>query len=128
MSNLIRAVPLPTIPHPHVPSSISSAAIHGRCCELLRMTVVIPACMPHFHTSQVWGMTRCSVVIAFLLLQTSLRHSLVKPLSTHDLYSQTIMVGISCLHSTLGVTLRLLSCLEYSIPLLRPHQQCLDQI
>jgi hypothetical protein len=118
MSNLFRAVPHLAISHPRVPSSISLAVIRGRCRELLPTMVVIPACMPHFHTSQVWGMGRCSEVIAFLSLQTFLRPSLAKPSSTHDHQPQTINVDVSCLPSSLGVTLRLLSCLEYDIPLL----------
>jgi hypothetical protein len=73
-------------------------------------------------------MARCSEVIAFLSLQTSLCPSLAKPLSTHDLYPQTVKIGISCLHSSLGMTLQLLSCLGYDVLLLRPHQQYLDQI
>jgi hypothetical protein len=128
MSNLIRAMPLPAIPYSRVPSSISSAAICGRCRRLQPTTVVIPACMPHFHTSQVWGMARCSEVMALLSLQNSLRLSLAKPSSTHDLQPQTVKVGVSCLHSSLGVTLQLLSCLQYGVPLLWPHQQCLDEI
>jgi hypothetical protein len=128
MSSLLRVVPLLAIQHPCVLSSTSLTKICGRCRELLPTTVVIPACMSHFHTSQVWGTTRCSEVIAFLSLQTSSHPSLVKPSSTHDLQPQTIKVDVSYLHSSIGVTLWLLSCLEYNVPLLRPHQQCLDQI
>jgi hypothetical protein len=121
-------VPFPVIQHPRVPSSTSLVEICGRCRELLPTMVVTPTCMPRFHTSQVWGMVRCSKVIAFLSLQTSLRPSLMKPSSAHDLQPQTVKVGVSCLHSSLGVTLRLLSYLVYDVPLLWPHQHCLDQI
>jgi hypothetical protein len=128
MPNLTRGVPLLVLQHPLVPSSTYLATIRGRYRGLLPMMVVIPASMPPFHTSQVWGMTRCSETIAFLLLQISLCPSLVKPSSTHDLQPQTIKVSASCLRSSLGVTLRLLSCLRYDVPLLRPRQQCLYQI
>jgi hypothetical protein len=126
MSNLTQAASLPIIPHPRVPLSTSSAATRGRCHGLLPMMVVTPAFMPRFHTSQEWGMIQCNEVIASLSLQISSRPSLAKPLSTHDLQPQTVKVGISCLHSSLGVTLRLLCCHEYGVPLLRLHQQCQD--
>jgi hypothetical protein len=92
------------------------------------MTVVTPICMPPFHTSRELGMIQYNEVIASLLLQISSRPSLVKPLDTHGLQPQTIKVGASCLHISLGVTLCLLSFLGYDVPLLRPQQQCLDQI
>jgi hypothetical protein len=78
--------------------------------------------MPRFHTFQVWGMVRYNAVIASLSPQTSLRYSLVKPLGTHDLQPQTIKVGVSFLHNSLDVILQLLSCLDYDVPLLWPHQ------
>jgi hypothetical protein len=128
MSNLFQAVPLPVIQHPWVPSSTSLAKIHRRCCELLPSMVVTLTCMPQFHTSQEWGMVWCNEVIASLSPQTSLRPSLVKPLATHDLQPQTVRVSTSYLHNSLDMTLWLLSCLEYDVPLLRPHRWCQDQI
>jgi hypothetical protein len=85
------------------------------------MMVVTPAYMPRFHTSHEWGMVQCNEVIASLSLQISSRPSLVKPLGIHDLPPQTIMVDISYLHSSLGVTSWLFGCLEYGVPLLRLH-------
>jgi hypothetical protein len=105
MSNLLRAVPLPVIQHPRLPSSTSLAEIYGRCRELLPTMVVTPTYMPWFHTSQEWGMVWCNEVIASLSPQTSLRYSLVKHLGTHDLQHQTIRVGASCLHNSLNMTL-----------------------
>jgi hypothetical protein len=128
MSKLLRAVQLPVIQHPRVPSSTSLANIHGSCHELLLMTVVTLTCMPRFHTSQEWGMVWCIEVIASLLLQTFLRPSLVKPLGTHDLQPQFVRVSASYLYSSLGMTLHLLSCLEYGVLLLQPHRWCQDQI
>jgi uncharacterized membrane protein (GlpM family) len=52
----------------------------------------------------------------------------MKPLGTHGLQPQTIRVGVSCLHSSFDMTSWLLSCLEYDVPLLRPHRRCQDQI
>jgi hypothetical protein len=124
MSNLSWEVPLPAIPHPRVP--LSTFAIRGRCRGLLPTTVVIPACMPRFHISQEWEMVWCNEVIASLLPQTSSCPLLVKPLGTHDLRPQTIRVGATYLHSSLGVTSQLLGCLE--VPLLWPHRRCQDQI
>jgi hypothetical protein len=46
---------------------------------------------------------------------------LVKPLGIHGLQPQIVMVGVSCLHSSLGMTLQLLSYLECGVPLLRLH-------
>jgi hypothetical protein len=48
-SNLPRAVLLPAILYPRVPSSTSSTATCGRCRELLLTTVITPTCMPRFH-------------------------------------------------------------------------------
>jgi hypothetical protein len=104
MSNLIRVVPLPVIPHPRVPSSTSSATICGRYHELLPMIVATPACMPQFYTSQVWGIVRGSKVIASLSHQTSSRSLLMKHLGTHDPQPQTVRVSASYFHSSLGVT------------------------
>jgi hypothetical protein len=128
MSSLSRVVPLPAIQHPRVPSNTSLAEIHGRCHELLPMTVVTPTCMPPFHTSQELGMVQYNEVIASLSLQISSHPSLVKPLSMRGLQPQPIKVGASCLHSSLDATLRLSSFLGYDVPLLRPQQQCLGQI
>jgi hypothetical protein len=128
MSNLTRAVSLPVIPHPRVPSSTSLAVIHGRCCGVLPFTVVTPACMPRFHISQEWGIVQCNKVVASLSLQTSLHPSLLKPLGIRDFQPQTVMVDVSYLHSSLGMTSRLLGCLEYGVLLLRLHWQCQDQI
>jgi hypothetical protein len=47
----------------------------------------------------------------------------MKPLGTHGLQPQTIRVGVSCLHSSFDMTSWLLSCLEYDVPLLRPHRR-----
>jgi hypothetical protein len=128
MSSLSQVVPLSAIQHPRVPSNTSLADIRGRCHELLPMMVVTPICMPPFHTAQELGMVQYNEVIASLLLQFSSCPLLAKPLSTRDLQPQTIKVGTSCLQSSLGATLRLLSFLRYDVPLLRPQQQCLDQI
>jgi hypothetical protein len=38
--------------HPRVLSDTSLVVTHGRCHELLPMTVVIKACIPRSHTSQ----------------------------------------------------------------------------
>jgi hypothetical protein len=84
--------------------------------------------LPWFHTSQEVGMVQCNKVIASLSLQFSSRHSLVKPLGTHDLQPETVRVSTSCLHSSLGVTSQLLGYLEYGIPLLWPRQRCQDQM
>jgi hypothetical protein len=123
-----RVVPLPTIQYPRVPSNTSLAEICGRYRQLLLMAVVTPTCMPPSHTSKKLEMVQFNEVIASLSLQISSRLSLVKPLSTRGLPPQTVKVGASCLHSSLGITLRLLSFLRYDVPLLRPQQQCLDQI
>jgi hypothetical protein len=106
----------------------SLAEIHGRCHELLPMTVVTLIYMPPFQTSRELGMVQYNKVIASLLLQISSRPSLTKPLSARGLQPQTIKVGASCLHSSLGATLWLLNFLGYDVPLLQPQQQCLDQI
>jgi hypothetical protein len=92
------------------------------------MTVVTPAYVPQFHTSQEWEMIQCNEVIASLSLQISLRPSLGKPLGIRDLQPQTVMVDASYLHSSLDVTLRLLGCLEYNVLLLWLHRQGQDQI
>jgi hypothetical protein len=128
MSSPSQAVPLPAIRHPWVPSNTSLVEIRARCRELLPMTVVTPICMPPFHTSQELGMVQYNEVIASLLLQISSRPSFATPLSTRGLQPQTVKVGASCLHNSLGATLWLLSFLGYDVPLLRPQQQCLDQI
>jgi hypothetical protein len=128
MSSPSRVVPLPAIQHPRVPSNTSLVEICERCRELLPMMVVTPTCMSPFHTSQELGMIQYNEVIASLSLQTSSRPSLVKPLSTRGPQLQTIKVDASCLHSSLGATLRLLIFLGYDVPLLRPQQQCLGQI
>jgi hypothetical protein len=126
--SLCRVVPLSAIQHPQVSSSTFLTKIRGRCHEHLLTTVVTPTCMPWFHTSQELGMVQCNDVIASLSLQISSHPSMAKHLSIHGLQPQTVKVGASCLHSSLGITLRLLSCLGYDVPLLRPHQHCLDQI
>jgi hypothetical protein len=95
-----------------VPSSTSSPEIHGRCRELLPTLVVTLTYMPRFHTSQELGMIQYNEGIASLSLQISSRPSLVKPLSIHGLQPQTVKVGTFCLHSSLGVTLRLLVVLN----------------
>jgi hypothetical protein len=128
MSSLSQVVPLLAIQHPRVPSNTSLAKIHGRCHEQLPMTVATPTCMAPSHTSQELGMVQYNEVIASLLLQISSCSSLVKPLSRHGLQPQIVKVGASCLHSSLSVTLQLLSFLGYNVPLLRPQQQCLGQI
>jgi hypothetical protein len=92
------------------------------------MTVVTLTCMPPFHTSQELRMVQYNEVIASLSLQISSHPSLVKSLSICGHQSQTIKIGVFCLHSSLGATLWLLSYLGYDVPLLRPQQQCLDQI
>jgi hypothetical protein len=126
MSSLFRVAPLLAIQNPRVPSSTSSAEIRGRCRELLPTTVVTPTCMPWFHTSQELGMVHYIEVIGSLSLQISSCPSLVKPLSIHGLQHRTVKVSTSYLHSSLGVTLLLFSCLGYNVSLLQPHQQCLD--
>jgi hypothetical protein len=123
-----RVVPLPAIQHPRVPSNTSLAEIHGKYRELLPMTVVTPICMPPFHISSEIGMVQYNEVIAFLSLQISSRPSLVKPLSTRGLQPQTVKVGASYLHNSLGAALWLLSFLGYDVSLLQPQQQCLGQI
>jgi hypothetical protein len=128
MSNLTRVVPFLVIPHPRVPSSSSLAMTRGRCRGLLLMTVVTPAYMPRFHTSQEWGMVQCNKVIASLSLQISSLPTLVKPLGIRDLQPQTVMVDVSYLHSSLGATSWLLGCLEYDVLLLWLHRQGHDQI
>jgi hypothetical protein len=122
MSNLTRGVPLLVLQHPLVHSSTSLVVIRERCRGLLPTMVVISACMPHFHTSQELEMVQYNEVIASLSLQISSRPLLVKPLSIRGLQPQTVKVGVSYLHNSLGVTLRLLSCLGYNVPLLWPHQ------
>jgi hypothetical protein len=128
MSSPCRVMPLPAIQHPRVPSNTSLVEIRGRCRELLPMTVVTLTCIPPSHTSTELGMVQYNEVIASLSLQISSRPSLAKPLSTRGLKPQTVRVGASCLHSSLGVTLRLLSFLGYDVPFLRPQQQYLGQI
>jgi hypothetical protein len=128
MSNPCRAVPLPAIQHPRVPSNTYLTAICGRCRELPPMTVVTLTCMPPSHTSPELGMVQYNEVIASLSLQISSRPSLVKSLSTRGLQSQTVRVDASCLHCSLGAALRLSSFLVYDEPLLQPQQQCLGQI
>jgi hypothetical protein len=128
MSSLSRVVPLSAIQHPRVPTNTSLAEIHERCHELLPMTVVTPTCIPPFHTSQELEIVQYNEVIASLSLQIFSRPSLAKPLSTCGLPPQTVKVDASCLYSSLGATLRFLSFLGYDVPLLRPQQQCLDQI
>jgi hypothetical protein len=128
MSSLPRVVPLPAIQHSRVPSNTSLAKICERYHELLPIMVVTLTCMPPSHTSQELWMVQYNKVIASLSLQISSRPSLVKPLSTRGLQPQTVKVGVSYLHSSLGATLRLLSFLGYDVSLLRPQQQCLDQI
>jgi hypothetical protein len=92
------------------------------------MMVVTTAYMPRIHTSQEWGMVQCNEVIAFLSFPIASRLSLVKPLGICDLQPQTIMVDVSCLHSSLNVTSQLLGCFEYDVLLLRLHRQGQDQI
>jgi hypothetical protein len=128
MSNLTRVVPLLVIPHPRVPSSTSSAATHEICRGLLPMTMVTPAYMPLFPTSQEWGMVQCNEVITSLSFQIASRLSLVKSLGIQDLQPQTVMVDASCLHSSLDVTSWLLGCFEYDVLLLQLHRQGQDQI
>jgi hypothetical protein len=123
-----RVVPLPTIQYPRVPSNTSLAEICGRYRQLLPMTVVTPTCMPPSHTSKKLGMVQYNEVIASLSLQISSRPSLVKPLSTRGLQSQTVKVDASCLHSSPSATLWLLSFLGYDVQLLQHQQQCLGQI
>jgi hypothetical protein len=128
MSSPSRVVPLPAIQHPRVSSNTSLVEIRGRCRELLPITVVTLTCMPPSHTSQELVMVQYNEVIASLSLQISSCPSLVKPLSTRGLQPQTVKVGASCLHSSLGATLQLLSFLVCDVPLLRPQQQCSGQI
>jgi hypothetical protein len=123
MSCPCRVVPLLAIQHPYVPSNTSLAEIRGRCHELLPMTVVTLTCMPPSHTSPELRIVQYNKVIASLSFQISSRHSLAKHLSTRGLQPQTIRVDASCLHSSLGATLRLLNFLGYDVPLLRPQQQ-----
>jgi hypothetical protein len=73
-------------------------------------------------------MVQCNEMIASLSLQISSHPSLAKPLGIHDLQLQTVMVDVSCLHSSLDITSRLLDCFEYDVLLLRLHRQSLDQI
>jgi hypothetical protein len=122
MSSPSRVVLLPAIQHPRVPSNTFLAEIHGRCHELLPMTVVTPTFTPPFHTSQELGMVQYNEVIASLSLQISSHPSLVKSLSTRGLQPQTVNVSASCLHNSLGATLWLLSFLGYDVPLLRLQQ------
>jgi hypothetical protein len=128
MSNPCRVVSLPVIQHPRVPSNTSLAEIRGRCHELLPVTVVTLTSMPPSHTSPELGMVQYNKVIASLSLQISSRPSLTKLLSTRGLQPQTVRVGASCLHNSLGATLRLSNLLGYDVPLLQPQQQCLGQI
>jgi hypothetical protein len=128
MSNPCRAVPLPVIQHPRVLSNTSLAAIRGRYRELLPMMVVTLTCMPPSHTSTEFETVQYNEVIASLSLQISSRPSSVKPLSTRGLQPQTVRVGTSCLHSSLGTALRLSCFLGYDVPLLQPKQQCPGQI
>jgi hypothetical protein len=128
MSNLCRAVPLPVIQYARVASNTSLAAIRGRCRELLPIMVVTLTCMPPSHTSPELGMVQYNEVITSLPLRIFSRPSLAKPLSTRGLQPQTLRVGASCLHTSLGVALRFLSFLGYDVPLLQPQQQCLGQI
>jgi hypothetical protein len=128
MLNPCRAVSFPAIQHPWVPSNTSLSEIRGRCRELLPVMVVTLTSMPPSHTFPELGMVQYNEMIASLSLQISSRPSLVKLLSTHGLPPQTIRVGASCLHSSLGATLRLSNFLGYDVPLLRPQQQCLGQI
>jgi hypothetical protein len=121
-------VPLPAIQHLRVPSNTSLAKIRGKCHELLPMTVVTLTCMPPSHTSPELEMVQYNEVIAFLSLQISSRPSLAKHLSTCGLQPQTVRVGASCLHSSLGATLWLLNFLGYDVPFIRPQQQCPGQI
>jgi hypothetical protein len=128
MSNPCRAVSLPAIQHPWVPSNTSLAKICGRCHELLPMMTVTLTCMPHSHTSPELGMVQYNEAITSLSLQIFSCPSLAKHLSTRGLQPQTVRVGASCLHSSLGVALRLSSFLGYDVPLLQPQQQCPGQI
>jgi hypothetical protein len=128
MLNLTRAVPLPVVPYPRMPSSISSAMTCGICCGLLSVTVVTPAYMLLFHTSKEWGMIQCNEVIASLPFQITSRLSLMKLLGIHDLQPQTVMVDTSCLYSSLDAASQLLCCFEYNVLLLRLHRQGQDQI
>jgi hypothetical protein len=57
-------------------------------------------------------MSQCSEVLIFLLLQISSRPLWVKLSDIHDLKLQILRAKASCLHSTLGVTSRLLGYLE----------------
>jgi hypothetical protein len=128
MSNLCRAVPLPVIQYPRVASNTSLATICGIYRELLPMTVVTLTCMPHSHTFPKFETVQYNEVIASLSLQISSRPSSVKPLSTRGLQPQTVRVGASCLHSSIGAALRLSSFLGHDVPLLQPQQQCPGQI
>jgi hypothetical protein len=128
MLNSYRAVPLPVIQYPRVASNTSLATIRGIYRELLQMTVVTLTCMPPSHTSPESEMVQYNEVIASLPLQISSRPSSVKPLSTRGLQPQIVRVDASCLHSSLGAALRLLSFLGHDIPLLQPQQQCPGQI
>jgi hypothetical protein len=73
-------------------------------------------------------MVQWNEVIASLSLQISSHPSLAKPLGICDLQPQTVMVNVSYLHNSLGMTLWLLGCLEHGVPLLQLHRQCQDQI
>jgi hypothetical protein len=117
-----RAVSLQAVPHAWEPLGSSSVATHGICRELLPTRVVSQACMPQFHTSQGWERVQCSMVLVSPSSQTSLRHSLVKPLNTRDHQLQSLTVDTSCLRNSLGVTLRLLGYLGYDRLSLWSHQ------
>jgi hypothetical protein len=85
----------------------------GRCRELQLQMVAGQACKPQFHTSQGWGMVRCSEVLIFLLPRTSSCLSWVKLSNTQDFQLWSPKVDTSCLHKSLGVILRLSSYLGY---------------
>jgi hypothetical protein len=110
-----------------------------RCCFFFRMVASwdlveldhLTSCDPTLLVQDLDRMFRiCQVHLewchfgicqASLSLQISSCPSLVKPLSPRGLQPQTIKVGASCLHSSLGATLRLLSFLGYDTLVLRPH-------
>jgi hypothetical protein len=121
MSSLPWAASLYAIEHLWVPLSTSSAVTYGRYHELLPTTVVSPAFMPCFHISQGWGIVWCSEVPTLLSSQTSSHPSSTKLLGTHDVKPQTLRIGTSCLHNSLGVTSQLLGCLECDWLSLQPH-------
>jgi hypothetical protein len=79
----------------------------------LAMVVAGQICKPRSHISQGWQMVRCSEALTFLSPQTSLHLSLARHSSTHDFHLRTPRVGASCLHRSLGVTMRLSSFLGY---------------